>query len=408
MDGQQHNPAREFSTNEDIQSQTTSGIETRLLLALHSSKCIEGLTHNFYRYPARMLPDLAREIICNFTAAGDIVLDPFMGGGTTIVEAVAAGRQAVGIDINSLAVFIANAKTTPLSPKDEQLIQQWSVDLDFSEYSINSNVSEVETRTKNMPLQLLNIFNQLLLDVNLLPYPRQRQFARCCLLRLGQWAIDGKDIIPNSSNMREKFVLYVQEMLSSLHEFVITAQAHGITKKRLIKQRTLLLRSAVDAQTDEHLRQFIGKPTLVVTSPPYPSVHVLYHRWQVAGRRETPAPYWFIGANDGQGASFYTLGSRSQLGQDNYFHAVTEVFRSVRSIAHPKAPVVQLVSFFDVDNQLPTFLQAMEQAGYEEFCPIGANHTNFWRTVPNRKWYNRIDAARGSGQELLLFHRPRY
>jgi hypothetical protein len=42
------------------------------------------------------------------------------------------------------------------------------------------------------------------------------------------------------------------------------------------------------------------KAKLIVTSPPYPGVHVLYHRWHVDGRRETPAPYWIAGCNDGQ------------------------------------------------------------------------------------------------------------
>jgi hypothetical protein len=34
-----------------------------------------------------------------------------MGGGTVIVEAVALGRKAIGIDLNSLAHFVATVKT---------------------------------------------------------------------------------------------------------------------------------------------------------------------------------------------------------------------------------------------------------------------------------------------------------
>ena len=47
-----------------------------------------------------------------FTRPGEIVLDPFMGGGTTLVEACSLGRQAVGTDISSLATFTAKVKRT--------------------------------------------------------------------------------------------------------------------------------------------------------------------------------------------------------------------------------------------------------------------------------------------------------
>ncbi|MHC4069421.1 MAG: DNA methyltransferase, partial [Planctomycetota bacterium] len=55
--------------------------------ALDKNRII-GLTHNFYRYPARFSPTFASTAIKLFSKHGDIVLDPYMGGGTTIVEAV--------------------------------------------------------------------------------------------------------------------------------------------------------------------------------------------------------------------------------------------------------------------------------------------------------------------------------
>ena len=84
---------------------------------------ISGLTHQFYRYPARFSPGFVRAAIEAFSLPGDVVLDPYMGGGTTIVEAYVAGRRSIGNDLNSLAVFVAAAKLknyfgihTPLHP----------------------------------------------------------------------------------------------------------------------------------------------------------------------------------------------------------------------------------------------------------------------------------------------------
>jgi len=47
---------------------------------------ISGYTHNFYNYPARFSPLFASSAIKHFTKPGDLVFDPFMGGGTTIVR----------------------------------------------------------------------------------------------------------------------------------------------------------------------------------------------------------------------------------------------------------------------------------------------------------------------------------
>ena len=52
-----------------------------ILEAITTATPVRGLTHNFYRYPARFSPVFARTIIERFSEPGDVVLDPFMGGG---------------------------------------------------------------------------------------------------------------------------------------------------------------------------------------------------------------------------------------------------------------------------------------------------------------------------------------
>jgi len=68
-------------------------------------------THGFDRYPAKMIPHLARWIIEKYTEVGEIILDPFCGCGTVLVESRVSGRQADGIDINPYAVLLAKAKS---------------------------------------------------------------------------------------------------------------------------------------------------------------------------------------------------------------------------------------------------------------------------------------------------------
>jgi DNA modification methylase len=68
-------------------------------------------THHFDRYPAKMIPQLARFAIERCTNEGDTVLDPFCGCGTSLVESRIAGRRATGIEINPYAVILAHAKS---------------------------------------------------------------------------------------------------------------------------------------------------------------------------------------------------------------------------------------------------------------------------------------------------------
>ncbi len=70
----------------------------RLIAAASDRSSMSSLTHGFYRYPASISPWLARSIIEATTQPGETVLDPFLGGGTTLVESRALGRAGIGID----------------------------------------------------------------------------------------------------------------------------------------------------------------------------------------------------------------------------------------------------------------------------------------------------------------------
>ena len=51
------------------------------------------LTHAFHTYPGRFHYLLPRTVLAGITRPGDRVFDPFMGGGTTLVEALQQGLQ---------------------------------------------------------------------------------------------------------------------------------------------------------------------------------------------------------------------------------------------------------------------------------------------------------------------------
>ena len=66
--------------------------------------------HRLDRYPAKMIPHMARFLIERVSEPGDTVLDPFCGTGTVVREAVALRRNAIGLDVNPLATLFTRVK----------------------------------------------------------------------------------------------------------------------------------------------------------------------------------------------------------------------------------------------------------------------------------------------------------
>jgi DNA modification methylase len=93
-------------------------------LAKYIGKQVSYATHGIHRYPAKFIPQIPRFCIDSLSKKGDTVLDPFMGSGTTLLEAYMAGRDSYGIDIHPLARLIAKVKTTPVDPERLQRLSE--------------------------------------------------------------------------------------------------------------------------------------------------------------------------------------------------------------------------------------------------------------------------------------------
>jgi site-specific DNA-methyltransferase (cytosine-N4-specific) len=73
------------------------------------------LSHNFFRYFGKFPPPVAEKFIKELhdPAKGPVV-DPTVGSGTTLVEAMLADTNAVGLDVNPLSCLVSKVKTTPI------------------------------------------------------------------------------------------------------------------------------------------------------------------------------------------------------------------------------------------------------------------------------------------------------
>ena len=217
----------------------------------------------------------------------------------------------------------------------------------------------------------------------------------------GHWILAKKDraCVNLDHSWKNKAVL----MLAAALEFRDQVESLQLPSRPVARS---LNRTTAGAENEDLVREACP-PKLIVTSPPYPGIHVLYHRWQVDGRREAPAPFWIAGKLDGAGSSYYTMGDRKNPGLRSYFENLKETFSSIAAMADERTTIVQMVAFSEQRWQLPKYLEIMEECGLEERRPwtVGEEDGRLWRDVPGRRWHARQKALAPGAREVVLVHR---
>lgn len=382
-----------------------------LIAGARDGEPVKGLTHGYYKYPARFSPQFARAAIEAFTRRGQLVLDPHVGGGTTLVEARALGRDSVGVDISELAEFVANVKTTVYSETEIKTLDSWSkrvgasIDIHgqtvyFADYAERGYYKHLNHPSR---WRLRKAIEQGIWSAVKLGTPRLEAFGRCAVLRAAQWALDGRSKQADVDEFRQFLEDTAKAMVEGAQAFRAAVRSNGPHYRDVL----VLNRSAAGIEDEPALAGWRA-PRLVVTSPPYPGVHVLYHRWQVDGRKETAAPFMIANKLDGAGSSYYTMGDRKYPELRTYFDNIRGTMSSVAALADARTVVVQMLAFSEPDWQLPRYLEMMEEAGLTEcFLPAlkGERDGRLWRSVPGRRWYSDQRGETPGSNEVVLIHR---
>lgn len=74
------------------------------------------------KHPAPFPVELPRRFIELYTYKGDLVLDPFMGSGSTAVAAAMTGRDWVGYDVSEEYADLTRARVAALDPPEDDLL----------------------------------------------------------------------------------------------------------------------------------------------------------------------------------------------------------------------------------------------------------------------------------------------
>lgn len=370
----------------------------------HHQGMISGYTHNFYKYPACYSPIFPRTIIQAFTKPGDLILDPFLGGGTTAIESSLLGRTCYGFDINPIATFVAKFKTLKLTDNHITQIDQFFYSLNLSK-RISLPIFDVPEKIKNVDPELVNFLAFLKASVKKLNDETVRHFVMGVILREAKYLADN----PNREFDQESFI---QDLISDYDEFIkalllYQGEVNLVGKNYQVKSKAVINNVSSSSKKGlQLLAKTKDKFKLIVTSPPYPGKHILYNKWQPDGRKETYLPQWLIDSDTYESENHYLLGGRSTSGQNKYFESISEIYGSLRPHLCNTGLLVQMVAFSDRAEQFPRFLKSMNEAGFTEIKNISDSFDRrIWRKVPKPKWYNRTTARKCN--EVVLFHRPK-
>ena len=98
-----------FENSESLQNQES--IRQRIIDLDFRKVDTKYYTHSFHTDPAVMIGPVAKYCIENWLSDAKIIIDPFVGSGSVLVEGSVKGKTCIGVDLNPLAVMISRVKT---------------------------------------------------------------------------------------------------------------------------------------------------------------------------------------------------------------------------------------------------------------------------------------------------------
>lgn len=87
-------------------------------------------------YWGNFIPQIPNQLLRRYTKKGDWILDPFVGSGTTLIEAKRLGRNSIGIDLSEDALKLAEKNLTKEKIQSDVICQ--TIKADSSQYDLSS------------------------------------------------------------------------------------------------------------------------------------------------------------------------------------------------------------------------------------------------------------------------------
>jgi len=287
-------------------------------------------------------PSFARRAVVETTRPGELVFDPFCGRGTTVLEALLNGRDAIASDINPVAALISRAKAQP--PTLQKVLSR----LEALEARFRAGVGSAYSRERErLPIFFHYAFapstlEQILYLRNLLRWRRSRTDRFIAALLLGH--LHGEsNRSPNylSNHMPHTIALKPRYAIRYWKERGMTAPVRDVFA--ILRGRALFrFANGVPPRTGRvvcadarcsarYFRVYEGQVAAVITSPPYLNVtNYEEDQW---------LRLWFLG---GPPRPTYRAISRDDrhTSPDRYFQFLAEAWRGIAPLVRSHAYLV--------------------------------------------------------------------
>lgn len=303
-------------------------------------------THGYHPYAAKYIPQIPYRLVSKFTKKNELVLDNFMGSGTTLVESKVLGRNAIGIDVNPLACLISKVKTTTIQKSTLVEISKILILLKEDIINLRGNTVLFNHREKRPTID--NSMSKtllLLLHPNISKWYHQNVIYELLAIKSRIDTVENKDVkdfllvslssilrsvsnatsgfgnlminkqAPPKTRIYEKFVLAVRDMLKNMSEFNKAATNSNI---RIVNH-------------DSRRLEFINDETIdfICTHPPYMAA-VPYAEYQKLS-------LWWLGFSQYELEKGLIGGRRSRADTpDRFFHDINMALMEMKRILRKK------------------------------------------------------------------------
>ena len=267
--------------------------------------------HGISWYPARFIPNIPAYLISSLSKENQTVLDPFVGSGTTLVEALKRRRNAIGIDINPISCYFSEVKCDLLMKGEkDKLLKVLKFHLHYinimesfflkNNYStqiqikdklrekaseIYHNIDSINIPSSNISIlkkwfhpKTLRMLKAIHETINLIDYKVAQNLCNILLLSI---------LMPSSGHKTSRpYTYYADNLIPKNHIFKNSIAAYKLKLRSIINQLNSYTKendiSPKDTNTffkiynadTRNLVQILQdqKIDLIVTSPPYCSV----------------------------------------------------------------------------------------------------------------------------------------
>lgn len=234
--------------------------------------------HPMCSYQGMFPAKLAHYFLQRYSRPGDLVVDPFSGRGTTVLQARVEGRRTIGNDLNPLAYVLTKAKAAP--PRWEQIVS-FIDDLE-RQYSAPTEIDvpdEIRMLFHPNTLAQIVFLREKLLKTSITDWSTEQTMVAACVAGILHGNIRGDGTSAYLSiSMPNTFSLapaYVKKFIADKQLVAPEQNVFDRLREKVARQYLDAMdgpvglaynRDAVEFLSDKQIK---GKVDLLLTSPPY-------------------------------------------------------------------------------------------------------------------------------------------